>query len=101
MIARRWRARATRDGFAAYRTHLFETVVPQLRRLDGFVDVYLLSGEDTDGDVLIEVMTVWSGIDAVRAFAGDEFTTAVVEPAAQAVLLDYDRTVEHLDLAQG
>ena len=101
MIARRWRALSTPDGFVAYRKHLMETVLPQLRRLDGFMDLYLLSRDARDGNVRIEVMTVWSSIDSIRAFAGNDPSVAVVEPAAQIILLEYDHTVEHLDLVKG
>ncbi|WP_200842424.1 hypothetical protein [Actinomadura sp. K4S16] len=34
-------------------------------------------------------------LDAVRAFAGDDISTAVVEPEAQAAVLAYDTTVTH------
>ena len=31
----------------------------------------------------------------IRAFAGDDITVSIVEPEAQAMLLDFDRTVAH------
>jgi hypothetical protein len=31
----------------------------------------------------------------IRAFAGDDITVAIVEPEAQAMLLDFDRTATH------
>ena len=33
--------------------------------------------------------------EAIRAFAGDDITVSVVEPEAQAMLLDFDRTAAH------
>ena len=31
----------------------------------------------------------------IRAFAGDDITVSIVEPEAQAMLLDFDRTATH------
>ena len=47
------------------------------------------------------VVTRWTSVDAIRAFAGDEIDVAVVEPAARAVLADFDRRVRHIELADG
>ncbi|WP_433245000.1 antibiotic biosynthesis monooxygenase family protein [Actinomadura nitritigenes] len=94
MIARVWRATATAEGADAYREHFTASVLPTLRRLDGHRGAYLFR---LDGDDLVEleVMTLWESEEAIRAFAGNDMTTAVVEPEARAVLLTYDKTVSH------
>ncbi|GII79054.1 hypothetical protein Sru01_40360 [Sphaerisporangium rufum] len=94
MIARIWRATATREGAAAYHRHFTTSVLPELRGLDGHRGAYLLN-HDRDGHVDIEVITLWASMDAVRGFASPDVDTAVVEPAAQAVLAGYDTTVTH------
>jgi hypothetical protein len=33
----------------------------------------------------------------IRTFTGDDLDKAIVEPAAVAALLDYDRTVQHYE----
>jgi hypothetical protein len=33
--------------------------------------------------------TFWESTEAIRAFAGDDITLSIVEPEAQAMLLDY------------
>jgi hypothetical protein len=40
-------------------------------------------------------------MDAIRAFTGDDIEAAVVEPAARAVLADFDSRVRHIELADG
>ena len=45
-----------------------------------------------DGTVELTAHTFWESPEAIRAFAGDDITVAVVEPEAQAMLLDFDRT---------
>ncbi|KAB2384594.1 antibiotic biosynthesis monooxygenase family protein [Actinomadura montaniterrae] len=94
MIARVWRATATPAGAEAYREHFTGSVLPTLRRLAGHRGAYLFR---LDGDDLVEleVMTLWESEEAIRAFAGTDITTAVVEPEAQAVLHSYDKKVSH------
>ncbi|RGA02894.1 hypothetical protein DI270_021975 [Microbispora triticiradicis] len=94
MIARIWRASATPEGADGYERHFTEAVLPSLRGVAGHRGAYLLR-RDTDGRVEIDVMTLWDSMDAIRRFAGEDPATAVVEPAAQAVLLGYDTTVTH------
>jgi heme-degrading monooxygenase HmoA len=100
MIARAWRARATGTGAEAYRRHFIEAVLPAVRSIDGHRGAYLFRhGGDGDGDnrddlVELEVVTLWESMDAIRRFAPD-VEAAVVEPAAQALLRDFDATVRH------
>ena len=98
MIARSWRASATPDGAEAYRDHFNRAVLPTLQRLEGWRGAYLLRRDHGDA-VELEVLTLWETMEAVVAFAGPSPEQAVVEPAAQAVLRDYDRTVVHRSVA--
>jgi hypothetical protein len=50
---------------------------------------------DDDGLVELTAHTLWDSLDAIRSFAGDDITTAVVEPEALAVLEHSDTTVVH------
>jgi heme-degrading monooxygenase HmoA len=94
MIGRVWRATATAAGAEAYRQHFTESVLPALQHLDGHRGAYLFR-RDADGQVELEVMTLWDSLDAIRSFAGADIETAVVEPEARAALMDFDRTVSH------
>jgi heme-degrading monooxygenase HmoA len=102
MIARRWRGWADDSRHAeAYVAHFEGTVRPQLERTDGFIDATLERVQDDDGRIEIVVVTRWASIAAIRAFAGDEPDVAVVEPAARAVLSDFDEHVRHIEIADG
>jgi heme-degrading monooxygenase HmoA len=94
MIVRTWCATATSAGVQDYHRYFADTLLPQLRDLPGFTGGYLLS-RDLDGTVELTAHTFWESPGAIRAFAGDDITTSVVEPEAQSVLLDFDRTVIH------
>jgi len=78
----------------AYSAYFDKTLLPQLRELDGFSGAFLLARDD-GGLVELTAHTIWDSLDAIRAFAGDDITTAVVEPEALAVLQHSDPTVVH------
>jgi heme-degrading monooxygenase HmoA len=46
------------------------------------------------------VLTRWSSMDAIRAFAGADVRKAVVEPAAAAALISFDLAAEHFELLE-
>jgi len=97
MIVRAWRGRAAAANPEGYVGHFREKVLPELRRVDGFIGVSLLRAAHPGG-VEFFVLTRWRSIEAIRAFAGDEITRAVVEPGAVAALIDFDATVTHYEV---
>lgn len=97
MFVRSWSARATLEGVASYRRHFENEVLPRLEALPGQRGALLLRRSDEAGAELL-VLTFWASMDAIRAFAGTEATTAVVAPEARALLKDYDREVRILEV---
>lgn len=97
MIVRSWRARATVANAAKYVEHAQAAVFPTLSQIPGHRGAMLLrSGRGEDVEIL--VLTAWGTMADIAAFAGADIGKAVVEPEAQAVLTDYDRTVVHYDV---
>ena len=95
-IVRTWSATATSAGAGDYSQYFAGTLLPQLRGLAGFTGAYLLRRDPgEDGVVELTACTFWASAAAVRAFAGEDITVSVVEPEAQAMLLDFDRTAAH------
>jgi hypothetical protein len=76
---------------------LREHLASKLDQLPGFSLALLLARND-GGLVELTAHTIWESLDAIRAFAGDDITTAVVEPEARVVLRDSDPTVVHRDV---
>jgi uncharacterized protein YhfF len=95
VIARTWRARATEEGLERYRRHFEERVVPALDGIEGFRHARLLAAASSDGLREILVITEWDDMAAIRRFAGDEPSRAVVEPEAADALTDFDADVTH------
>jgi len=97
---RTWSARAGAEGAGNYSRYFTATLLPELRTLPGFEGAYLLRRDlDQDGTVELTAHTFWASPEAIRAFAGDDITAAIVEPQAQAMLRDYDRTATHRSVA--
>ena len=98
-IVRVWKGYGTAEAADRYcREHFSGTVLPQLQTLSGFLDANVLlrsAGNETE----VVVATVWESIDAVRAFAGDEYERAVVEPIVADLLDHFDNEVTHYTLA--
>jgi heme-degrading monooxygenase HmoA len=101
MVVRSWRGQAaSAEDADAYVRHLRDSVFPELARIAGHRDAQLLR-RDLDGPVEFLVLTSWDSMEAVRRFAGDEPERAVVEPAARAVLSDFDESVRHYEVVLG
>jgi heme-degrading monooxygenase HmoA len=101
MIIREWRGRAVRERANAYPEHFRESVVPELRKVPGFIGVHLCQRQiERSNKVEFLVLTRWESMEAIRSFAGASVDKAVVEPAAMAALADFDDTVQHFDVIE-
>ena len=96
LTVRTWSATADAEGAAKYGNYFTGTLLPELRKLRGFEGAYLLRRDiGEDRTVELTAHTFWESPEAIRAFTGDDITVAVVEPEAQAMLLDFDRATTH------
>ena len=98
MIVRIWRGAAEADRADAYARHVTGEVFPKLASIAGHRGAYLLRRPDRSRVEFLAV-TYWDSLDAVKAFAGPNPDVAVVEPAARAVLADFDDFVRHYEVA--
>jgi heme-degrading monooxygenase HmoA len=98
MIVRAWKGRTLPESAGAYQAHVTESVFPQLRNIDGYIGGRVLRRR-VNAHIEFLVMTEWASWEAIRAFAGDDPNRAVVEPAAREALSDFDRHVEHFEVA--
>jgi heme-degrading monooxygenase HmoA len=99
MIIREWRGRASRSGSDAYPAHFRSAVVPELRKIPGFLGACLSQRQRGD-QVEFLVLTRWQSMDAIRLFAGSAVDKAVVEPGAVAALIDFDDSVQHYEVIE-
>jgi heme-degrading monooxygenase HmoA len=99
MIVRTWRGRAASTNPDGYPAHFRQSVLPALQRIDGFEGAMLLK-RIGDGEIEFLVISRWRSIEAIRAFAGADAGKAVVEPEAEAALVDFDPTVRHYEVVE-
>jgi heme-degrading monooxygenase HmoA len=96
LTVRTWSATGSSAGAENYSRYFTGTLLPELRKLPGFEGAYLLRRDlDANGTVELTAHTFWESPEAIRAFAGDDITVAVVEPEARAMLLESGRTATH------
>ena len=96
MIARIWHGWTTLENADAYEVLLRTEVLPGIHRIHGYRGAYLLR-RDTEGEVEFATVTFWESMDAVRAFAGEDYERAVVPPAARELLARFDERSRHYE----
>ncbi len=94
MIIRQWRGIARKEKAAAYTAHFREAVLPELRKIAGFLGATVMRKQQPTG-VEVTVLTRWESMTAVRAFAGKDTDVAIVAEPAKACFSSYDTTVSH------
>jgi heme-degrading monooxygenase HmoA len=98
-IVRIWGGYGTQAGVERYcREHFPNSVLPHLRSIDGFVEAKVLTRAGR-GETEVVVATTWDSIESVKAFAGNDYEVAVVEPAVRELLNHYDDRVTHFTVA--
>ncbi len=97
-IARHWSARATEAQLPKYLEHFSKNVLPELRRVNGFLGA-TVSVRHTSNEAEILVETTWRSLEAIRNFAGSDLEAAVVAPEAAALLTGFDRRVRHFEIS--
>lgn len=99
MIARIWTARAEEARAPDYAEHFRASVLPHLRAVPGFVRASLMARRHGD-ETCFTVITLWRSMEAVKAFAGEDPTRAVIEPTAAAALKSFDGFVTHHEVVE-
>ena len=97
MIARTWRGAVRSADADAYADYLQETGVAGYRATPGNRGVWMLRrnlGETTE----FVMFTLWDSIDAVKAFAGEDYQTAVFYPEDDRFLVERDLTCTHYEV---
>lgn len=99
MIGRVWHG-WTRPAYAdAYETLLKSEIFPGIyaKNIDGFLRIELFRRSFDDE---VEFMTImwFSSLDAVRAFAGEDYETAYVPASARAILSRFDARSQHYEI---
>jgi hypothetical protein len=98
VITRLWRGWTTIGDADAYERFLLDELFPSMRAIPGFRGADVLRRTE-DREVAFITLTRFDSVDAVRAFAGEDYETPVLEPQAVALLARYERRALHFDTA--
>jgi antibiotic biosynthesis monooxygenase (ABM) superfamily enzyme len=97
VIARLWHGWTAPQNADAYEDFLRTKMFPSIHRVPGYLGADLLRREDGD-EIAFLTITRFESLDAVRAFAGEAYEQAVVEPEARDLLARFDARSEHYEV---
>lgn len=86
------------DNADAYERFLLDELFPAMREIPGFRSADVLRRVEED-EVAFVTLTRFESLAAIRAFAGDDYETPVLEPQALVLLERYERRALHFDTA--
>jgi heme-degrading monooxygenase HmoA len=99
-ILRIWRGATKRERGDEYVDYLNETGLRDYRETQGNLGALLLRRDD--GDLArFTTLSLWSSLDDIRAFAGDDIERARFYPADDDFLVEREERVEHLEVVAG
>lgn len=97
MIARQWRVWAEPQQADEVAPYLQATGVGEPLRTPGNLGAMLLRRDDGE-HVLFQLTTLWRSWGSIRAFAGEDASSAVLYPEDHAHFARWDDHVQHFDV---
>jgi heme-degrading monooxygenase HmoA len=97
MIARHWRGWTITQNADAYETLLRDKVLPGLKSVKGYRGGYILR-KDAAKEVEFVVVNLFDSLEAVRQFAGPDYSIAVFEPEAERLLSRIEPIATHYEV---
>ena|SRR5262249_48764515 len=97
MIARHWRGWTLRANADACEELLKSKVLPQLQNIAGYRGGYILRNDRSEESEFV-VVNLFESLDAVKQFAGANYTVPVFEPEAKVLLSHFEEVANHYDV---
>jgi hypothetical protein len=96
MVSRIWRGWTALENAEAYEAHLKNEIFPAIsnRRIAGYLGIYLLR-RHLENEVEFVTIMWFDTMEAVRAFAGENYEIAIVSPQAKVLLARFDEFALH------
>jgi aminoglycoside 6'-N-acetyltransferase len=98
MIARIWRGAVRRPDGDVYAEYMHGTGIAGYARTPGNRGAWMLRRDVGDRTEFV-MFTLWESLEAVKAFAGEEYETAVFYPEDERFLVERDLQATHFDVA--
>ena len=97
MLARVWKGAVRREDGDAYAEYMRETGVAGYAATPGNRGVWMLR-RDTEDRSEYMTFTLWDSLEAIKAFAGDEYEIAVFYPEDDRFLVERDLRATHYEV---
>jgi heme-degrading monooxygenase HmoA len=97
MIARIWRGAVMSEDSDAYADYMQDTGVAGYARTPGNRGVWMLRRDLGDRTEFV-MFTLWDSIEAIKAFAGEDYETAVFYPEDDRFLVERELKSAHYEL---
>lgn len=101
VILRRWTGKVATERAAEYAKYMAETGVDEIETTEGNLGHQITLRDLGDGTTEITALSWWVSMDAVRAFAGDEFERARYYTVDDIYLVERADFVEHHVVVSG
>lgn len=102
MIYRVWRGWTTGENGPVYERLLREQIFPGIaaKGVRGYRGIQLLRRELASGELEFMTVMAFESLDAVKAFAGEDYQRAYVPAAARQVLSHFDEASAHYEVLE-
>lgn len=97
--SRTWKGVVAKDDGDAYAAYMQQTGLPAYAETPGNRGIWMLR-RDLDDRCEFMMVTMWESLEAVRAFAGEDYETAVFYPEDDRFLISRDPTAAHYHVAE-
>jgi heme-degrading monooxygenase HmoA len=97
MVARVWHGRTPLAKADEYRQYLYEVGVKKIATLPGNRGVQMMVSKSTDQGEFM-VISYWDSVDAIKGYAGADYTRVHDLPRDKDFLIDKETLVRHFDL---
>ena len=97
MIARHWRGWTKVEDADGYEEFLKEKLLPGLKGIEGYRGAYILRKDDLVESEFV-VVNLFDSLEAVKQFAGTDYSLAVFEPEAKEFLCRIERFATHYEV---
>ena len=97
MVARIWHGRTPADKADEYKQYLFDVGVKKIATLPGNRGVQLMANKNAEQGEFM-VVSYWDSIEAIKGYAGENYTRVHDLPRDKEFLIDMETLVHHFDL---
>lgn len=97
MIARVWRGVVATDDGDDYAAYMQDTGVAGYARIPGNQGVWMLRRPVPDGEEFM-MFTLWDSLEAVKAFAGEDYETAIFYAEDERFLIQRELVSTHYEV---